>query len=83
MATVEEFEEAASKSKTLPTQSNTNLLKLYALYKQASMGDCRGTRPGRFNLRDRAKFDAWESLRGKSQEQARAEYVALVDELDS
>jgi acyl-CoA-binding protein len=40
-----------------------------------------GKRPGRFSLKERAKFDAWEAIKGKSQDAARDEYVALVDSL--
>lgn len=82
MATPEEFQAAAERVKTLPSKpSNETLLKLYALYKQASSGDVTGKRPGAFSLKERAKYDAWAGLKGRSQDQARADYVALVDDL--
>lgn len=82
MPTPEEFNAAAERVKTLTRRpSNETLLQLYALYKQASTGDVTGKRPGAFSLKERAKYDAWAALKGKSAEQARADYVALVDSL--
>ena len=81
MATEEEFKAAADRVKTLPSRpSNDTLLKLYGLFKQASTGDVTGKRPGRFSIKERAKYDAWDALKGKSQDVARDEYVALVME---
>ncbi|WP_400191873.1 acyl-CoA-binding protein [Hymenobacter sp. B81] len=82
MATQEAFEQAAQRAQQLPSKpSNTVLLQLYALYKQATEGDVQGERPGGFDFKGIAKYDAWSSLNGKSAEDARAEYVALVDSL--
>ncbi|GAB3820677.1 acyl-CoA-binding protein [Pontibacter rugosus] len=82
MATQEEFESAVAKSKTLSERpSNDVLLKLYALFKQASEGDVNIERPGGFDFKNIAKWDAWKNQEGKSQEQARDEYVQYVDEL--
>ncbi len=82
MATPEEFEAAAARSKELPSKpDNMTLLKLYALYKQGSEGDISGDRPGGFDFKAIAKYDAWAGLRGKSQDDARQEYVAFVNEL--
>ena len=61
--------------------SNTVLLQLYALYKQASEGDVTGARPGGFDFKAIAKYDAWASLTGKSKDAARQEYVELVNSL--
>jgi acyl-CoA-binding protein len=76
-----QFEDAAARSRTLGEQPNDVLLKLYALYKQATAGDASGPRPGGFNMVGRAKFDAWSALAGTSAEQAMQNYIALVDEL--
>ena len=76
-----QFEDAAARSRTLGQQPNDVLLKLYALYKQATAGDASGPRPGGFNMVARAKFDAWSALAGTSAEQAMKDYIALVDEL--
>ena len=58
---------------------NGEKLTLYANYKQAREGDCGATpRPGMFDPTGRAKWDAWAGLKGKTVEQARADYVAEV-----
>ncbi len=78
----QQFESALTRSKELTKRpSNEELLQLYALYKQATEGDATGDRPGGFDFKAIAKFDAWEELKGKSQEQAKKEYVSLVDNL--
>jgi len=56
-------------------------LRLYALYKQATTGDVSGKRPGFANPVGRAKYDAWAKLAGLPAEDAKREYVALVDSL--
>jgi len=82
MASPEAFEAAAARSKELPAKpDNTTLLKLYALYKQGSEGDISGDRPGGFDFKAIAKYDAWAGLRGKSQDEARQEYVDFVNSL--
>lgn len=84
MATQEQFESAVERSKTLSERpSNDVLLKLYALYKQATEGDVNTDRPGGFDFKNIAKWDAWKKQEGKSQEQAREEYVQFVDSLTS
>jgi diazepam-binding inhibitor (GABA receptor modulating acyl-CoA-binding protein) len=76
------FEEAIAKSKTLSEKpSNDVLLKLYGLYKQATDGDVQGERPGGFDFKGAAKFDAWASLKGKSTENAAHEYIDFVNSL--
>ncbi|NEM98125.1 acyl-CoA-binding protein [Pontibacter burrus] len=82
MATQQEFESAVERSKTLTERpSNDVLLKLYSLFKQATEGDVNTERPGGFDFKNIAKWDAWKKLEGKSQEEARAEYVQLVNGL--
>ena len=76
------FEEAVARSKTLTTRpDNQTLLKIYALYKQATLGDVQGDMPGFVDMVGRAKHEAWEELQGKSQEQAMKDYIALIDRL--
>jgi acyl-CoA-binding protein len=78
----EDFEKAAAKTKEFTKRpSNVELLQLYALYKQATEGDVSGERPGGFDFKGIAKFDAWEELKGKSKEQAMQEYIDLVNNL--
>ena len=62
-----QFEQAVIDSKSLDEKpDNMTLLKLYALYKQASSGDADGKRPGFGDMVGRAKWDAWNGLAGKS-----------------
>lgn len=76
------FEEAVMKSRSLPNQSNENLLKLYGLYKQATEGDVNIEKPGNFfDIAGMAKFNAWEELKGLSKENAMQQYVNLVNTL--
>jgi diazepam-binding inhibitor (GABA receptor modulator, acyl-CoA-binding protein) len=78
----ESFEKAAIASKSLPSQSNENLLKLYSLYKQSIEGDVVGEKPSNFfDITGIAKFNAWESLKGTSKEDAMQQYVDLVANL--
>ena len=60
---------------------NDILLELYSLYKQANEGDVEGDRPGLANFEGRAKFDSWKKLLGKPQEDAKREYILLVEKL--
>lgn len=78
------FEAAAAASKTLRTApDNDTLLALYSLYKQGSIGDVAGARPGVLDVLGRAKFDAWASRKGLPREQAMADYVKLVGSLQA
>ncbi|GAB3200408.1 acyl-CoA-binding protein [Pontibacter aydingkolensis] len=84
MTTQAEFESAVERSKSLTERpSNDVLLQLYALFKQATEGDVNTERPGGFDFKNIAKWDAWKKQEGKSSEEARAEYVALVNRLAS
>jgi diazepam-binding inhibitor (GABA receptor modulator, acyl-CoA-binding protein) len=79
----QQFERAAERSKQFTKRpTNEELLQLYALYKQATEGDASGERPGGFDFKAIAKFDAWDELKGKSREQAMLDYVTLVDKLE-
>lgn len=76
------FETAAKEVQELPKRPDNNaLLKLYALYKQASSGDVSGERPGILDMAGRMKYDAWTKLQGTSTEQAMQDYIAFVEEL--
>jgi diazepam-binding inhibitor (GABA receptor modulator, acyl-CoA-binding protein) len=78
----QQFDQAVTRSKELTKRpTNEELLQLYALFKQATEGDVTGERPGGFDFKGIAKFDAWEELKGKTREQAQQEYVAFVDKL--
>jgi diazepam-binding inhibitor (GABA receptor modulator, acyl-CoA-binding protein) len=76
------FEKAVADSKKLPEKpDNATLLQLYALYKQASAGDVDGKRPGFTDMVGRAKWDAWNQIKGKDAKAAMKEYVDLVESL--
>ena len=80
--TTEKFEDAQKRVKQLKeSPSNEDLLQLYALYKQATVGDVSGSRPGMMDFKGRAKFDAWTTQKGSTQQKAMDAYVALVDRL--
>ena len=83
MSTLEQqFQQAVADSKNLPERpDNMTLLKIYALYKQASEGDVDGKRPGFADMVGRAKWDAWNELKGQSQDDARQAYVDLIESL--
>ncbi|MFW5825391.1 MAG: acyl-CoA-binding protein [Marinobacter sp.] len=63
--------------------SNEQKLEFYALYKQATEGDVTGKRPGVMDFVGRAKFDAWEKLKGMSREEAMQRYIDRLDEFRS
>jgi acyl-CoA-binding protein len=84
MALKDDFEASQAKVKTLvSTPSNEFLLELYALYKQATVGDVDGKRPGMMDFKGRAKYDAWAERKGTSKDDAMTKYVALVEKLSS
>ncbi len=77
-----QFEEEAAASKTLRrAPDNDTLLALYSLYKQASVGDVAGDRPGALDMVNRAKYDAWAQRKGLARDDAIKDYVALVAKL--
>lgn len=77
-----QFTSAAAAAKSLPEKpDNDTLLKLYALYKQATDGDVHGEAPGFMDFVGRAKYEAWKDIRGMNQDKARQEYVDLVNRL--
>jgi acyl-CoA-binding protein len=79
---VEVFEQAAVAAKSLPERPDDNaMLQLYALYKQGSAGDVQGDKPGFFDFVGAAKYEAWEKLKGTSEEDARSQYVELITKL--
>ena len=77
-----QFDAAAAASKNLKERpDNDTMLKLYALFKQATIGDVEGKRPGFTDMIGRAKYDAWAAAKGKSTDEAMREYTALVKSL--
>jgi len=76
------FEAAVANSKNLSERpDNATLLKLYALYKQATAGDNTEKKPSFSDMVGRAKWDAWEKLKGTSADEAKQQYVDLITSL--
>ncbi len=77
-----QFEAAAANSKSLTERpDNATLLKIYALYKQGSNGDNTDKKPGFGDMVGRAKWDAWNTLKGTSKDAAMQQYVDLIESL--
>ena len=83
MATLKaKFETAVANSKNLSERpDNTTMLKIYALYKQASTGDNTEKKPGFTDMVGRAKWDAWNGLKGTSTDDAMQQYIDLIESL--
>ena len=76
------FDQAMADSKNLSERpDNATLLKIYALYKQGSQGDNTDAKPGFSDMVARAKWDAWNNLKGTSQDDAMQQYVDLIESL--
>lgn len=76
------FEAAVANSKNLSERpDNATLLQIYALYKQATVGDNAEKKPGFGDMVGRAKWDAWAKLKGTSADEAMQQYIALIDSL--
>lgn len=76
------FEAAVANSKNLSERpDNVTLLKIYALYKQASAGDNAEKKPGFADVVARAKWDAWTKLKGTDADAAKQQYIDLIAEL--
>ena len=83
MALPEDFQAASARSKDFTKRpSNEELLEIYALFKQATEGDVSAERPGGFDFKAIAKFDAWTAKKGKAKEAAMQEYVNLIAALE-
>ena len=93
----EAFNKAAEEAKNLKAKpGNDELLKLYSLFKvldftkntlkyrmnqQATVGDCNTSRPGMMDFSGKAKWDAWNAIKGKSNADAEKEYIDTVEAL--
>ncbi len=76
------FDAAVANSKNLTERpDNATLLKIYALYKQASVGDNADKKPGFGDMVGRAKWDAWNGLKGTTNKDAMQQYVDLIESL--
>lgn len=76
------FDKAAADSKNLSERpDNATLLKIYSLYKQGSTGDNEEKKPGFTDMVGRAKWDAWDKLKGTDAKEAMQQYVDLIESL--
>lgn len=76
------FAQAQQDVNGLPSRpDNDTMLKLYALFKQATKGDATGDPPGGFDFVARLKFDAWSEVKGTPANDAMQQYVELVESL--
>lgn len=82
MSLKKKFETAVANSKKLSERpDNATLLKLYALYKQATEGDNETKKPGMMDMVGRAKWQAWDEIKGMSADDAMQEYIDLIESL--
>ncbi|XP_031569465.1 enoyl-CoA delta isomerase 2, mitochondrial-like [Actinia tenebrosa] len=80
--TGQEFNSAKDRVNTLKEDpGNEAKLKLYALFKQATVGACDAPKPGAFDFVGKAKWTAWNSLGNISKEEAEKQYITYVNEL--
>lgn len=79
------FETAAAKIKESANHnikmSDDELLQVYSLFKQGTVGDNKTDKPGMLDFKGKAKWEAWNKLSGKSKDDAQKEYVALAKDL--
>jgi len=82
MSLQERFDQAANFARTAnyskPVPDARKLI-LYKLFKQATVGDVQGTQPYAIQMEARAKWDAWNSVKGTSKDAAMEGYVAEVE----
>ncbi|NLP64477.1 acyl-CoA-binding protein [Paraburkholderia sacchari] len=77
-----QFEQAQQDVQKLPERpGNLTLLRLYALFKQATEGDVHGDKPGFTDIVGKYKYEAWAALQGTAQDAAKAQYVEVVESL--
>ncbi|XP_060841706.1 acyl-CoA-binding protein [Rhopalosiphum padi] len=76
------FDEAVDKVKNLnQTPSDSNLLELYAYFKQSTVGDVNTAKPGFLDFKAKAKWEAWNSKKGITSDEAKTKYIEIVDKL--
>ena len=83
MTLKERFEQAVAESKQLPSRpDNDTLLKLYSLFKQATIGDAPDEGPSNpFDFIAKAKYNAWAKFKGLSADEAMTQYLAIFEGL--
>jgi acyl-CoA-binding protein len=78
-----QFEAAVANSKSLSERpDNSTLLKIYGLYKQATTGDNAEKKPGFSDMVGRAKWEAWDGVKGTGTQEAMQQYIDLIESLN-
>lgn len=78
----EKFDQAAKNvNKLKKSPKNNELVEIYALYQQATVGNINQSDPGRWNYGEKIKWDAWKHKQGTTKEKAKQDYVNKVNEL--
>jgi len=82
MGLEEDFQAAVKKVNDFKSKpSNDDLLIVYGLFKQATVGDVNTSKPGLFDPKGKAKWDAWKKNEGKSKDLAKQEYITKATQL--
>ncbi|XP_014665776.1 PREDICTED: acyl-CoA-binding protein-like [Priapulus caudatus] len=77
-----EFEKAANDARNLKAKPNDQqLLEIYGLFKQATVGDVNTERPGMLDFKGKAKWDIWEGKKGTATGEAEQKYISAVQGL--
>ncbi|KAK1165796.1 acyl-CoA-binding protein-like [Acipenser oxyrinchus oxyrinchus] len=77
-----DFDKAAEEVKNLKSQpSDQEMLEIYSLFKQATVGDVNTARPGMLDFKGKAKWDSWDARKGMGKDDAMKAYIAKVEEL--
>lgn len=78
----EKFDQAAINVKKLrKSPKNDELVEIYALYKQATIGNVNTADPGIWKKKEKIKWNAWKHKEGTNREKAKQDYVNKVNEL--
>nr|ACO11555.1 Acyl-CoA-binding protein homolog [Caligus rogercresseyi] len=83
MSLSERFQAAADEVslKMNQTLSQDEMKEVYALYKQATVGDVNVDRPGMMDLKGKAKWDSWSTKKGMTTDEAKGKYISLAKDL--
>ncbi len=78
----QEFTSSAERIKSSGKNfDNDTMQKLYGYYKQGMLGDCDIPEPSFWQIKEKAKWDAWNQHKGVKKTHAMKKYIKLVDEL--
>ena len=84
MSKAKEFYNATVRTKSFKsTPPDNTLLDFYGLYKQATIGDINTSEPMFWDVKGKAKWNAWNARKGMTKDQAMDQYIGLVNAMDS